>query len=233
MSRDLFSDKLQTYQFHLIDVDPSFSLPPWVLIPSAGFSAITMPEVTIETQEVKEGTDPFVHHVLDKASTNTITLSKGASTFNSDFWRWTMGCLAGNPPAKMGSAAEFFTNLIPTKYPPIPGKRRNMILMHLTGMSFDGLKEAIKFASGVDAAKAALLMGTSGWVSGASEGLKTMTGGMIDFGISSVVGKVYLLIDCLPSRYKPGTDFDADSSDISIEELDLTYHRFEECSLFG
>lgn len=239
MARPIFNDKLSTCQFHLLDVDPSLSFPPWVLLPSAGFSAISSPEMTLSTEEIKEGTDPFPHHVITGGTVNSITLAKGVSSFNSDFWRWITGCLMGEGKFD-GNVLDFLKKTAKLKAPPIPGKRRNLMLMHLTGISLGGLTAAMKEASGViNKIKGGLLMATGGAVAGldvagrAGDMIGHSTEGLIDIGISSVPGKVYMLLDALPVRYKPGSDFEADSSDVSIEELDIQFHRFEEFSLMA
>jgi len=232
MPRGIFNDRLSAHQFHLLDVDFSLAVPPWVLLPSAGFSSISAPEVTIETHEIKEGTDPFVHHTLGKASMNSITLSKGVSVFNSDFWRWTMGCLKGNPTSQ-DNLFQFLGQVATLQAPPIPGKRRNLILMHLTGISPGGLAQSVVSADGVDAVKAGLFFGTAGLVTGLAQGIEAVTGGIVDFGITSVPGKVFMLFDCLPVRYKPGSDFDANASEISLEEIEIQCHRMEEFALLA
>ncbi len=231
MPRPMFNDKLMTHQFHLLDVDFSMSLPPWVLLPSAGFSAITSPEISIETREVREGTDPFAVHVLDKASTNVLTLQRGVSAFNSDFWRWTVGCLMGNKPYD-GNLLELLKDAATLSASPVQGKRRNLLLMHFTGMSVPGLIKSIGNASGaMNKIKGGKMMATGGVVNAAGSAIDFATNGLIDLGITSIPGKIYILFDCLPTRYKVGSDFDASSGEISLEELDIVYHRFEEMSL--
>lgn len=44
-------------------------------------------------------------------------------------------------------------------------------------------------------------------------------------------GRAWLLKQCRPASYKPGSDFDGLSQDISIATLDLEYEEFEEFSL--
>ena len=48
-----------------------------------------------------------------------------------------------------------------------------------------------------------------------------------------VPGKAYLLWDCIPTRYKPGTDFDAMSGEVSIAELELSVWAFTEITLLS
>jgi hypothetical protein len=46
-----------------------------------------------------------------------------------------------------------------------------------------------------------------------------------------VPAKAWVLYGCLPTRYKPSGDFDAKSSDISVQELDIEPEEFEEICL--
>jgi phage tail-like protein len=48
---------------------------------------------------------------------------------------------------------------------------------------------------------------------------------------SFVPGRAYIMWDCIPTRYKAGTDFDANSADVSIMELELQPHAVEEIVL--
>lgn len=234
MPRNPINDKLMTHQFHLIDVDWSMGVPPWVLLPSAGFASITAPEITIETEEIQEGTDPYVHHVLKKASTNTITLQRGVNAFNSDFWRWTVSCLHG----KRGDDTnifQFFSGIATLSQPNPPAKRRDLLLIHFTRMSPGGLIDSVKQAGAEKAVgamvKGGLLTATGGAFAAAEQVIDSATGGLVDLGENLVPGKAFILFECLPTRYKPASDFDANASEISLEEIDLNYHRFEELSL--
>lgn len=210
-------------------------VPPFVLWPAAGFTSITMPELSIETEEIPEGTSNFVHKVLKKASVNNIVLTKGVSMFNSDFWRWTVGCLKGTPLDPNANLQSFLSDLAKavtfTGFPPVPGKRRNMLLMHCSGISPAGLVEAMN-VGGLDAVKGAALLPAAGVTEVAAQ-VESLTQGLVDIGISSIPGKVYMLFDCLPVRYKPGSDFDAATTAVSIEELELSFNRFEEFSIMG
>jgi len=236
MPRGMLSDELRVHEFHLLDVDWSFSVPPFVLFPTAGFSSITMPEMSIESEEIREGTSNFIHHVLGKASMNSITLQKGVTPFNSDFWRWTVACLNGNNTDSSYGVTSFLADLAGAValqgLPPVPGKRRNMLIMHGTGISPEGLVESMNKGSGVDAVKGAALLPAAG-VAALTDQLAAWTNGMVDVGITSIPGKVYMLFDCLPTRYKPGSDFDASATAVSIEELEIVFSHFEEFSLAG
>jgi len=231
MARGIFGDELLSHQFHLIDVDWSLGIPPFVLLPQAGFSAITPPELSIDVDEISEGTSMFKHTVVKKGNVGNITLSKGATAFNSDFWRWTMACLKGTPTAK--SISSFVVGAFSQKVP-VAGKRRNMMLIQLSGVSPKGLVEAIKSKQGspMDQLKAMSMMPFAGV--GALAGLASgATSGVVDFGITSIPVKSWLLFNVLPVRYKAASDFDASTSAVSIQEIELSIERFEEFGLMA
>ena len=46
-----------------------------------------------------------------------------------------------------------------------------------------------------------------------------------------IPGRAWVLKKCRPTRYKPGTDFDGMSQEVSIAELDLAVEEFEEFSV--
>jgi hypothetical protein len=45
--------------------------------------------------------------------------------------------------------------------------------------------------------------------------------------------KAWLLHGCLPARYKAGSDFDAGSSAVSLQQLEIAVEMVEEISLVG
>lgn len=200
MARLRIKDKLQNYQFHLLDISYSLSVPPFVLNPLASFSAITTPEMTLETEEVAEGNSYFKRHVISGGSVSSITLQRGASFFDSEFWNWISACIRGQVGQISWPVA-------------MSGKRRNLLLIQFTGYSARGFTAV---SEGMDA-------------------LASMAAGFLPNvgGILRIPARAWILIDCLPTRYKPASDFDATSGDISIMELELQMDRFEEFSMGG
>lgn len=55
--------------------------------------------------------------------------------------------------------------------------------------------------------------------------------GPIGLGQLQIPGKAWMLWGCVPTRYKGGTDFDATSGEVSIQELELQPVMVEELSL--
>lgn len=234
MPRPLINDALLVHRFHVLDISPSISIPPFVLWPSAAFTSVSAPEITAAVEDIQEGTSDFVHHVLSKASVNTITLNKGVSALNSDFWRWMVGAIRGNPTAGT-DALSVAKTVLPFigSTPKIPAKRRNLLLMHFAPFDVEGLISDLENPqnNAMSRIAGAGLLAVGGNVQALSQLISTATGGFASLGIEYVPAKVYMLIDCLPIRYKPASDFDAATSAVSIEELEISFGRMEEFAL--
>jgi phage tail-like protein len=225
-ARTQLDDSLLSHQFHLIDVDmrPPFN-PPFVLWPAAGFSSITAPEVTVETEEISEGTSDYTYKVLKRASVSDLSLAKGVSMFNTDFWRWITGALSGKNEVSLGLTA----NIAPVP----PARRRNLMLLQSSGLSVRGIIHILESGTIMEKINAATLLPAAAASSFVSESIDMLTQGVFDLGMLAVPGRAYMLFDCLPIRYKVGTDFSALEASVSIEELDLSYTRFEVFGSFG
>jgi phage tail-like protein len=69
---------------------------------------------------------------------------------------------------------------------------------------------------------------------GSNENLLGGGGSQVPPGLefaSRIPGRAWVLKKCRPARYKPGTDFDGMSQEVSIAELDLAVEEFEEFSV--
>lgn len=60
-----------------------------------GFASIGGGEMRAEPVEIKEGTWPFSHWVVDRASMSPIVLKRGILPIDSDFYNWFVACLFG------------------------------------------------------------------------------------------------------------------------------------------
>lgn len=87
-------DKLTNYRFHLMDV--SFTTPV-ILNLSYGFKSITAPGINLEMKEIVQGNQEYKRSVMLKATAEDITLEKGVSIFNSDFYDWVVQVVRGTP----------------------------------------------------------------------------------------------------------------------------------------
>jgi len=198
MSRLRLFDRLQTFQYHLLDVSWSLTIPPFALNPLFGFSSITAPEMTIETQEVAEGNHWFKRHVISGGSVTNIVLQRGTTFYESEFWVWFKATLRGQHAT------------IPTR-PLLSGKRRNLMLIQYTGYSMEG-------ANNVSLDIAQTMSASLGF-------LPTPN------AVLAVPGRAWMLLECMPVRYKAASDFDATSGAISIAEIELSVDRWEEIAV--
>lgn len=228
MARHQLTDFLQSHPFWLLDVAPVelFSLP--IFTPICGFASVTAPEMTIESQEIQEGNWPFTRKVLKTAKVNTITLTRGATFWDSDFWRWVLFATTGEPLGLFGSQTVTFGGATP---------RKDLLLIHFFSHFTNDI--AAPIVTALAAGGAGLLAG--GWVAGAhaaiQAGIAVGVGALGNAGIgpfefaARFPARAWLLHNCVPTRYKAGTDFDAKSGEVSVMELDVEPETFEEFAL--
>ena len=239
MARSFLTDYLQVYPFWLADIGPlnTFSLP--ILTPVFGFSQISSPEITIEVEQFKEGNWMFDRKVVKSGSVSPITLSRGVSLFESDFSNWTKAALYGDTAQ--------FESVIPGLNVGGPTYRRTLMLIHFSqrglenpppggddnspSLAQDALRASL-LGLGVGATDAVAGLALGGAVLGLTRGLNGLLGTPFEFA-ARIPAKAYLLYGCIPSRYKAGSDFDATSGDVSIQELELQVEMVEQIQLFG
>lgn len=239
MARRWISDFLTVNPFWLADVGPinPFSLP--ILSPLSGFSAITAPELSIETETIQEGNWPLARKVVKSASLNSITLSRGATFYDSDFLGWVNAALYGD--------VDQFQSPVPFVSVGGPTYRRNLMLIHffnraLVGRTDKGFEAAGALALGGLLAAGVAAGGGGGGLNlagaattGAAVGALAAglgAAGMAPFQFAArVPARLFILYNCIPKRYKAGSDFEATSSDISIQELELEMEGFEQVSI--
>jgi phage tail-like protein len=185
MPRQRYLDLLQTFPFWCFDANgfsgnPLFS----ILDPALGFSACTMPEVSVEMREVQPGNWEYKRRAVKTADVAPITLSRGARFYDSDFWIWIHNAITGKQPL-----------------------RRNLMLVHFMG--YRPLSETLPAD-----------------VSGNFPDENAVTS-----LATRLPARAWALVGCVPTRYKAGGDFDANTSDVSIQELELQPEFVEEVTI--
>jgi phage tail-like protein len=177
-------DLLQSNRFWLVDAVPSSTFPFWVLgAPFMGFQTITMPEVTLEVDEVKQLNSMYKRYTYSGGSVGPITLTRGARVYDDSFMQWVQRAMRG-----------------------IDMNPRNLLLIQFTNIN-----------------------------------VAEYAGGNIDLPVviqaweiaQFLPGRAWLLWDCIPTRYKAGSDLDAASGEVSIMELDLQPHAVTEFALLS
>lgn len=192
MARDRIDDLMQSYSFWLFDAG---TLGGNVLFPvfdpALAFSAITSPEITAELRVIQPGNWEYKRRVVKTSDVSPITLSTGVRFSNSDMYNWITNAILGRG-----------------------GARRTLFLIHFLGLRADAPSTiagaGLGALAGVAAADPVAVIG------GAAGG--AILGSFIE---NRIPGRAWVLHDCLPSRYKSGSDFDAASSAVSVQELEV------------
>lgn len=66
----------------------------------AGFVSCSIPEMTVVTEEVKEGNWEFPRKVVMSATVNQVTLTRGVILNRTDFWNWIVAAMIGAVPRR-------------------------------------------------------------------------------------------------------------------------------------
>lgn len=183
-TRSRLEDLLRSNRFWLVDVVPSSTFPFFVLgAPFMGFQGITMPEVTLEVDEVKQVNSMYKKYLYSGGSVGVITLMRGCRVYDDTFWQWINRAVRG-------------IDMMP----------RNLLLVQYTDINMSAY-------TGVDVS---LPVAIQAWE-------------VAQF----VPGRAWLLWNCIPTRYKAGTDLDAMSGEVSIMELDVQPEAVTEMALLS
>lgn len=220
-----------------MDVAPNEPLALPVLLPVFGFSAISAPTIEGTVYEVNELNALFTQKVLKSVTVPTITLQRGATWYDSDFYRWMLASLTGN-------TGGFSIQALPILSVGGATYRRTLVLVQYFvnatfGEGFSGLAGATAANAGLAGVGVMVSGGSLGSAlqeTGFSIGLNAVSSAL-GFGPltqnSRIPARAWVLQGCIPTRYKSGGDFDASSSALSIAELDLAVDQLDEISLAG
>lgn len=231
MSRSRFFDKLQDHRFWAFDASSNQEVP--VFSPLFGFSAIGAPTISVETEEIKDGTFQYPRQLVKGATVGPILFQRAASPFDSDFYDWITHTIYGSKVS--GSGGSLSHAIVPS----LGNKsgdsswRRKLVIIQFTGISVNpaGGPGALEGAA-VQAAIVAL---------GA---LRASEGESIGIGVTATLGALgpfefspklpargWVLHGCLPVNYKAASDFDANSGAVSLMDLEVQPEYVEEWSL--
>lgn len=161
---------------------PSASLLEWpVFTPIFGFTSVSAPELTIEAQPIQEANWFFPKHVIKNGGIGPISLSRGVTFVDADFYVWMVSALSGNKILNVGGVSP----------------RRSFLLIHFFQRSLIGADLKV---------------------------------GPFEFA-ARVPARAFLLKNCIPTRYKSGTDYSAQDGSISLAEIELQPEGMEEINL--
>jgi len=233
VSRKRLDDYLQSHLFWAFDATQSNGIP--VFNPLFGFSRITSPEINLEVEQFKDGTFLYNRSVVKAGSASSVMFERAASMFDSDFYDWIILALHGNKDFEaagtLGKIASFGANALTGGGRSNP--RRSLLIIQFTRINMSD-PSPVNAVNGVAAAAAiGGILGSS--VSGALTGGGLAAAFMFGLGpfefAKRLPGRAWLLHDCLPLRYKSASDFDANSGQVSMQEIEVQPEYIEEYSL--
>ena len=134
-------------------------------------------------------------------------------------WKWIVGVMSGKNDREFGLTLG--AGVV------APARRRNLLLIQSSGISVDGIMDVMRNGTFLEKARATQLLPAAGITAASSAVISLLTAGVMDLNMLGVPGRAYMRFDCLPVRYRAAGDFDANSVTVSIEELDLSYTKFE------
>lgn len=226
-----FQDHLLTCNFWLMDIALVSSGAAPILTPLYGFSSITAPEITIDVQDITEGNWFFKRKVLKRtADVGNITLQRGVTFHDTDFYSWIMNALAGENLISSAST-NAIGRLFGRKAPFNP--RRNLLLLHF--FAHNPLQGLLGMAGSVPIVGGAI-QGIQAGLQGAGALADSLIPNLGPLDSITNVAKLiparaFTLSGCIPMRYKTGSDFEGSSAQVSIQELELAVESMEQVVL--
>lgn len=158
--------------------------------------------------------------------------------FDADFYDWIMFTLHGNKDFEEGGTLGKISNFLTGGGRVSP--RRNLLIVQFTKINIansgDSARDIGLRVAGT-AALAALTAGLAGSSAAGAAVAAGAVGGSIALGIgpfefaTRIPARAWLLHNCLPTRYKSGSDFDAANAQVSLQELEVMPEQIEEFSL--
>jgi phage tail-like protein len=91
MARSIETDEYQNFRFHVASVDSAFL----GQAKEAGFNAVSVPEMSLEATEYREGTGVFTKKLAGLPTFSEITMSQGVTKTRSQFWQWAQRAAKG------------------------------------------------------------------------------------------------------------------------------------------
>ena len=129
MARPASTDFLHSMRFHVTtDGSPLTGIPD-ALRPEmsaantpAGFMSCTTPEATTESVEYREGHFNYSQKYPGNTTVNEVTLQKGVTPMNSNFWNWLKVVIEGSGNYRTDVTIKHFNRSVLTGSAPLTGQ---------------------------------------------------------------------------------------------------------------
>ena len=210
--------------------------------PLFGFSKISAPQITTEVEQFKDGTYVYNRYVVKGGAVGPVIFERAASMFDADFYDWIMFTLQGNKDFEDSGTLGKISSFLGGGGRVSP--RRNLLIVQFTNINIANLTGNDSVNAGIKIAGAAAIGAITGILAGgsvtgvaASAATGAALGGAAFIGLgpfafaTRIPARAWLLHDCLPVRYKAGSDFDASTAAVSLQELEVQPEMIEEFSL--
>lgn len=237
-------DVLQDHFFWAFDASGGVFRTP-VFNPLFGFSRISAPEISLDVESFKDGTFLHERHVAKGGTVSPVVFERGASLEDSDFYDWIRLALYGEEEWSLSSKATgWAAGKLGVSADSSP--RKNILVVQFTTWNLAGggnterkrsPNNTVGASSSFSLADASVILtalGATGYgaAAAAAVGAGALGVGPFQFAMR-VPARAWVLRDCIPVRYRAGSDFDASSGQVSIQELEVQPEYIEEFSLGG
>jgi len=96
MSRAISTDFFQNFRYHArIIPGDGYATTGDAFKVQAGFNTLTVPELTMDAVEYREGTTIFTKKFSGIPTFSEVTMTRGVTAADSDFWRWGQNAAKG------------------------------------------------------------------------------------------------------------------------------------------
>lgn len=114
MARSRVLDMMQNFSFWVFDASgPSGDALLSVFDPALGFSAISAPEISVETKDIQPGNWEYKRRVVKSAEASPVSFSRGVRFYDSDFYNWITGAIVGRQPIRRTLVVVHFLGFRP------------------------------------------------------------------------------------------------------------------------
>lgn len=98
MARAIATDPYQNFRFHVAMIEGAGGVAAADVFShakSAGFNSVTIPELSMESTEYREGTAVYTKKFAGIPSYDSVTLTKGVTGEDTDFYKWANKAASG------------------------------------------------------------------------------------------------------------------------------------------
>jgi hypothetical protein len=178
-----------------------------ILTPLYAFSSISAPTITAQTRTVKQANSYHGVPVVVGGEESPVTLQRGASFGDAEFYRWILSAVTGDTRVPTSRALRFLAQ-------PVVYIRRTLLL--------------VQFFPRVPFLDTTGTQPSANGVLGAV--LESILPAPVQGGVK-IPARGWLLKECVPTRYKAASDFDATDGNVSLMELEVQPTKIVEIAL--